>query len=77
MAISPDNKWLAIGYRESQSTRVLSVSSGKQLAAIPCPYGVQCLAFSADGKRLAAGAFGFAGNDPSIAIWELTEFIPD
>jgi WD40 repeat protein len=44
--------------------RVWDVETGKELAALPCPGRVAMVAFSPDGKSLAAGS-----EDGSVRIW--------
>jgi WD40 repeat protein len=62
LALSPDGKLLA---GAAGQVRLWEVPSGKEVRALPCSSHVACLAFSADGKRLAVG------EDHAITLWDV------
>jgi WD40 repeat protein len=71
IAFSPDGATLALaGYR---SVTLLDAASGRRKAELPGHAGaVTCVAFSADGRRLAASG-GVPGEAGEIRIWDLAK----
>jgi WD40 repeat protein len=65
LAVSPDSKLVAVGTLKGP-VRVLEAGSGRQLLELSGVTGsVRALAFSPDGKTLAAG------GDPDIHLWSI------
>jgi WD40 repeat protein len=63
--LSPDGRRLAVGSLED--VRLLEIESKKQVAALPAPFqGVNHVAVSADGQRLAAAFWG-----GEVRVWEI------
>jgi serine/threonine protein kinase len=63
VAISPDGKWLATGYREDRVVRLWDVEAGKEIASFDCQlfgkHGAWSLAFHpSSARRLAVGTGG-------------------
>ncbi|RKG90506.1 WD40 repeat domain-containing protein [Corallococcus terminator] len=70
LAVSPDRKLLAVGTLKGR-VRVLEAGSGRPLLELSGVKGsVRAVAFSPDGKRLAAA------GDPDIHLWSLPEGTP-
>jgi WD40 repeat protein len=68
MAISPDNRLLAVAENEITATRVLEVASGRTRLMLSGHRSMPTtLAFSPDGKTLASG-----GSDSVIYLWDAT-----
>ena len=66
VAFSPDGRWLACPAKGG-GVRLLAARTGAEEARLATPYeGVNCLAFSRDGKRLAAGH-----NATRVSVWDL------
>jgi WD40 repeat protein len=63
LAFSPNGTYLAVGYRNG-GVRFLDLATRKPFRTIPIPGAVKALAFSPDGKKLAAAA------DKKIVIWD-------
>jgi WD40 repeat protein len=67
LALSPDGKKLASGAWHREDVRVWDVAGGKELLKLPGhPQGVNAIAFSPDGGRLAVGC-----TDGTARIWNL------
>jgi hypothetical protein len=62
VALSPDGKWLATGYREDRVVRLWDVEAGKEIASFDCElfgkHGAWSLAFHPSARRLAVGTGG-------------------
>jgi serine/threonine protein kinase len=62
VAISPDGKWLATGFREDRDVRLWEVDTDKVIASFACQpnskYGAWTLAFHPSARRLAIGTGG-------------------
>lgn len=67
LAYSPDGKILASGGDE-KAIRLWDVKTGKELNTLTVAFGVSDLAFSPDGKTLAA----IDGNTAGINFWEVS-----
>jgi eukaryotic-like serine/threonine-protein kinase len=66
---SPDGKLLASSNGRTGEVRIRDAANGKLLQTLRGHKdAVTCLAFSADGKRLATG-----GSDTAVKIWSLTD----
>jgi WD40 repeat protein len=66
VAFSPDGRWLACPAKGG-GVRLLAARTGEEKAHLATPYeGVNCLAFTRDGKRLAAGH-----NATRVSVWDL------
>jgi WD40 repeat protein len=71
LAASPDSKLLAVGLvnlgrREPNKIRLLDAMTGKEIAVLPTrAYPLTVLAFTPDGRYLAAGITGL------VQIWDL------
>jgi WD40 repeat protein len=70
MAYSPDGKLLALGSEDEVGTISLrEVATGKEVRRLAGHLGgVSCLAFSANGRRLASG-----GHDTTILTWDVAD----
>jgi WD40 repeat protein len=67
LAFTADGKTLASGSRDG-TVRFWSPVSGRELLSVETPIGIQHLAFSRDGKRLA-GAGSQAGRGGEVYLW--------
>ena len=75
VAFSPDGKSVATGeeytYGQASLVRIWDAAGGKEIHHFEgTPGSVRCLAFSRDGKKLAA-AYD-KGRDTSVLVWDLT-----
>jgi RNA polymerase sigma factor (sigma-70 family) len=68
MAFSPDSKKLAIAWASEEVFKVWEVATGKELATFKHTDKVAELAFSPDGKTIAAGN---AGTPMHVKLWDL------
>jgi WD40 repeat protein len=75
IAFSPDGRWLAVVAADDVTIQLWDLASGMQCekSFFLSEYGsVRSLAFSPDGKLLAAGASGNRGKmDPSVTLWDV------
>lgn len=73
LAFSPDSTVLASGGREHRgSVRMWDAATGRQLLALHSGEFVASLAFSPDGRRLAASSVeGFGRRQGEVCVWEL------
>jgi WD40 repeat protein len=70
VAFSPDSRWLASGGKDRQ-VRIWKVQTGNELPVkLRLRHPVKALAWSADGKQLAAAGWG-EGFDAGTMIWEV------
>jgi WD40 repeat protein len=70
-ALSPDGKILAAGGRDAREgqLKLWDVAAGKEIASLPkYPDALSALAFSADGKRLASGDYGW------VRVWDVNTY---
>lgn len=65
VAFSPDGGWLAAGGQKG--IRVWSVGTGKRAKELPTDLAVMSMAYSPDGKTLAAGVF-----NERVQMWDTT-----
>ena len=63
---SPDSRLLACPAK-GRGIRLLDVATGKEVARLGMPREVRCLAFSRDGKRLAAGY-----DSMRVSVWDVS-----
>lgn len=68
VAVLPDNRTLVSAHCENH-LRFWSLPDGQNVATLPAPNSVCCVAISADGKRLVAAGVG-------VWSWDLTESPP-
>jgi RNA polymerase sigma factor (sigma-70 family) len=68
LAHSPDGKLLALG-SQAGTIHLRELATGKEMRRLEGHHGgVSCLAFSADGRRLASG-----GHDTTILTWDVAD----
>jgi RNA polymerase sigma factor (sigma-70 family) len=68
VAISPDNRTLALPHKDTVVVRLLETTTGKERARFAGHIGeVRTLAFAPDGRLLATGSF-----DTTVLVWDLT-----
>jgi RNA polymerase sigma factor (sigma-70 family) len=66
LAISPDGKWLL-----TQDRRLFDVATGKELRRFTGPKGQnECVAFSPDGRLVAAGNTGDSRIPGQVLLWD-------
>lgn len=70
MEFSPDGRSLAVGTKDAVVTVYDAASGAVQRRFTGLPAEAFCIAFSSDGKRLAAGSKQ-AGGMPTIIMWDL------
>jgi hypothetical protein len=63
LALSPDNRLLAVTQYPSDTFRVFELASGKKLFSIPAPKYAASVAFSPDGRFVAVGGAGLLVMD--------------
>ncbi|MDB5313140.1 MAG: hypothetical protein JWO38_7342 [Gemmataceae bacterium] len=68
MAFSPDGKTLVVG--EEGSVRLYDVASGRERGWVKTP-AVRALAYSVDGRTLAAGL----RTTPGVQLWEMSDLV--
>jgi WD40 repeat protein len=76
LAFSPDSQWLATGHRDN-ALNLWDVRTGRKKRSFRGHnYAVQSVAFSSDGRFLAAGAgaghhASFADSDGELKVWDV------
>jgi RNA polymerase sigma factor (sigma-70 family) len=66
LAFSPDGKYLAVGDTQRLAVQLFDVATGKEVRRFQSSPGVMQVAFSPDGKRLAA-----ARSSDTVSIWDV------
>lgn len=68
IALSPDDRWVAVGKRYANDISVRAAAGGSEVAKLNLDRGewLESLAFAPDGRLLAAGS-----DKGSVVIWEL------
>src|SRR5262249_57690783 len=67
VAFHPTDSLIASGGRDVEAVRLWDPATGANVRLLPWVEDVRCIAFSADGKFLAAGSFGGA-----VKVWDLS-----
>ena len=68
-ALSPDGRYIAVGFYNDPAVRLYRLADGKEMAAFKGhSKGVTCVAFSADGKLIASGSM-----DKTAIVWDVKE----
>jgi hypothetical protein len=68
-ALSPDGRYVAVGFINDPAVRLYRISDSKEVAAFQGhTEGVTCIAFSADGKQIASGSI-----DGTAIVWDVKE----
>jgi WD40 repeat protein len=73
LAYSPDGRWIATAeVGRAAPVRIWDPATGKQLATLQVPddpaWGANCIAVSADGKRLAVGE-----QNGNVSVWSMPD----
>src|SRR5262249_28629002 len=72
VAFCPDGRRLAFNsHHDLPGVRILDVETGQVVKTLPHPDDVKALAWSADGRLLAAGC-----DDLNVHVWDTTEWKP-
>ncbi|PYU34644.1 MAG: hypothetical protein DMG31_05635 [Acidobacteria bacterium] len=66
VAFTPDSSRVLAASRNGSEVKLFEIATGKEAQTLPIPAGAGVIAFSGDGKWLAAG------SGSSVAIWDLT-----
>jgi hypothetical protein len=68
-ALSPDGRYIAVGFYNDPAVRLYRLADGKEMAAFKGhSKGVTCIAFSADGRLIASGSM-----DKTAIVWGVKE----
>src|SRR5207249_3491044 len=72
LASSPDNRTLAVASRDDTSVRLWDRATGKEVRRLQAGGPITCLAFSPNGKTLAAGWGGPRNARGALRLWDPT-----